>query len=178
MTLLTHETPVLLWQEVVKNAESHCSIVLNQDLEAYLISLLVRYTNKPEIAQQVFANAYLDALQKQQKHRSVLLQAIGDQCLIYAGLFPAQAEKRHVKLAYFVGLGQSAYSMVSPSTNDLYSVLALKFVTLMDVLQSIRPTTDMLPLQAYERWHELGSQYAWQMLQKITKGVPPTRISR
>ena len=82
MALMIRETSLIQWHEVVKMAEDRCSIMLNEDLEAYLISLLMRYSNKPEVAQQVFAKAYLEALQQHERQRSVSLQNVGDQCLL------------------------------------------------------------------------------------------------
>ena len=62
MTLLTTgPTSVVLWQDVVKHAENRCSIALEDELEAYLISLLVRYTNKPEVAKKVLGTAFMQA---------------------------------------------------------------------------------------------------------------------
>jgi len=172
MTILRSESSLVLWHEVVKTAEHRCSITLNSDLEAYLTSLLIRYSNKPEVAQQLFAKAYLEAMQQRDKQRYLSLQNVGDQCLLYAGLFPHSAEKRHVSITYFVDLGRTAYATISKTANDLYWVLALKFVALMDVLQSIREAQDLLPIEAYEQWNQLGSQRALQILQSYTKGIP------
>src|SRR5262249_52839092 len=100
------------------------------------------------------------------------LQNVGDQCLLFVGLFPHAAEKKHVKINYFVDLGRSAYANISHTVNDLYWSLAIQFVALMDVLQSIRHTPDLLPLEAFEQWSELDSQRALQILNEYTKGIP------
>lgn len=176
MALLINETSLILWHEVIKTAEDRCSIVLNDDLEAYLTSLLIRYSNKPEVAQQIFAKAYLEALQQRDNQRNVSLQNVGDQCLLFAGLFPHHAEKRHVKITYFVDLGRTAYAAISKTANDLYWVLALQFVALMDVLQSIRESPQLLPLDAYEQWDKLGSKRALQILQSYSKGMPIKKL--
>ena len=176
MSLLTQSNALALWQDVVKHAEDRCSIALKEDLEAYLVSLLIRYTNQPDVAKQIFATAFLKALNLRERERIVSLQHVGDQCLLYAGLFPHIAEKKHVKTSYFVDLGRSAYAAISNKTNDLYSSLALQFVVLMDVLQSIRPHSDLLPLEAYEQWNELNSQRALKILQEYTRGMPVKHI--
>lgn len=178
MSLLTHDNQVMLWQDVIKHAESRCSIALNAELETYLISLLMRYTSKPEIAKQMLATAFLEALQLRDRERSLHLQKVGDECLIFAGLFPHIIEKRHVNIAYFVDLGRSAYANVSKTAHDLYWSLAWQFVSLMDVLQSVRPYSDLLPLEAYEQWNEVGSQRALKMLQAYTQGYPIKNIKR
>ena len=172
MGLVTSQTSLLLWQDVVKHAESRCDINLEDELEAYLVSLLMRYTNKPEVAKKVFATAFLDALQLRERERHTSLQHVGDQCLLYAGLFPQSAQKRRVKISYFVDLGRSAYANVSRTANDLYGLLALQFVALMDVLQSIPQYPELLPLEAYEQWDQVGSQRALKILQSYTDATP------
>lgn len=163
-----------LWHEVIQQAENACAISLDQDLEIYLTSLLIRYSNKPDIAKQILAEAFLKALQKQANERNLSLQHVGDQCLLFAGFFPRAAHKKQVKVKYFVDLGRSAYGAISQATNDLYATLALQFVALMDVLQSIRPehADFMLPLEAYEQWQSLGSKRALQILRAYTAGIP------
>lgn len=167
MSLITHENSQLLWQDLVRDAEDTCDIRLNQELETYLVSLLSRYLNKPEMTQSVFATALLEALQAEDVKRQTYLRDVGDRCLLFAGLFPRIAQKRHVKISYFVDVGRSAYYAIS-ATGDLFGSLAIKFVILMDVLQSIRQPPDMLPLEAYEQWQELGSKRAYQILKSLT----------
>ena len=104
------------------------------------------------------------------------MKEVGDHCLLFAGLFPRAAEKRLVKISYFVGLGQGAYSTISQCTDDLYGLLALQFVVLTDVLQSIRQGYDLLPLEAYEQWNDTGSQRALRILQEYTKSTPIKKI--
>src|SRR3990167_6925576 len=132
MHVLTSTSSLMLWQDVIKQAENRCSISLKQELEAYLVSLLVRYTNRPDIVRQIVATAFLNAIQEESRQHS--LQCIGDQCLLFTGLFPQITKRRQVKIKYYVDLGRSAYAAISSTTNDLYSSLAFEFVALMDVL--------------------------------------------
>lgn len=177
MTLLTEQTPLALWQDTIKIAEKRCSIILNEDLESYLTSLLMRYANRPDLAHKVFAMTFLEAQQARALERRMSLQLVGDECLLYAGLFPRAAEKRHVKINYFVDLGRGAYAAISRTNNDLYDSLAVQFVNLMDVLQSIQPNQDLMPLEAYDQWNLVGSQRALKTLQKYTNaGVIPIKV--
>lgn len=171
MKLITQSNAMALWQDVVKQAEHQCKTVLKTELESYLVSLLMRYTNKPELVKQIIATAFLEAISNRY-HERFALQNLGDQCLIYAGLFPKTAEKRLVKISYFVDMGQGAYGKISQYANDIYSLLAAQFVALMDILQSIRCDQTLLPLEAYEQWEQVGSQRALSILQSYTKGVP------
>lgn len=172
MGLLTNATPLALWQDVIKKAENRCLVTLKEELEAYLAALLIRYTNKPDLLKQIVATAFIEALQQQHENQRIMqLQHVGDQCLLFSGLFPRIAEKRHVKLSYFVELGRSSYAAISNKTNDLYGLLAIEFVVLMDVLQSIRQYPDLLPLEAYDQWLEVGSQRAFKILSEYTSTI-------
>ncbi|HVE44961.1 MAG TPA: hypothetical protein VNC84_07540 [Gammaproteobacteria bacterium] len=166
--ILTGDSPLLLWQKLIKNAEARCSIQLIDDLEYYLIALLMRYVDRPDIAKQAFTEVFLKAMQESRQKRNLSLQTVGDQCLLYTGLFPRAAVRRHVKISYFVDLGRSAYANISHKTDDFYGLLAEQFVAMMDVLQSIREVPDLLPLEAYEQWQDVGSQYAYSVLKKHT----------
>lgn len=172
MPLVTRETTIALWQDVIQYAEGRCDVSLTEELEVYLISLLSRYMDRPDIPQQVFATAFLKSIGMQEHQRVLSLQHVGDQCLLMAGLFPQVAKRKQVKVSYFVDLGRSAYATISHSANDLYWSLAYQFVAMMDVLQSIKKESDLLPLDAYNQWDELGSKRAWQVLQQYTQGLP------
>lgn len=175
MSLLTNENQTALWRDVIKHAEQKCAVTLKSDLEAYLVTLMIRYTNQPEVARQVLATALLEALDKRKSERGLLLQQVGDQCLLFAGLFPQITAKKHVKINYFVDMGRLAYGAISHGASDLFGSLAFQFVLLMDVLQSIRPENTLMPIEAYEQWESLGSRRAFNALQQYSRGVPYKR---
>ena len=174
MKVLTHSTPVALWQEIVHEAEAACETTLQHELEAYLVFLLSRYINKPEIAKLTMATELMQALQSSRTTRDIALQGVGDTCLLFSGLFPGAATKRLVKISYFVTLGQGAYFAMSKKSNDLYDLLSQQFVSIMDILQSIRMQTqhhpDLMPLEAYDLWNESGSKRALKILKRYTHG--------
>lgn len=176
MKLLLNSTPVALWHEIIHDAETQCSIPLHEDLESYLVFLLIRYIDKPELMKQIIATEFLQSLKLPRGERSLALQEIGDKCLLFSGLFPSLADKRLVKISYFVNLGITAYDGISKKHNDLYYSLAKRFVSLMDVLQSIRRYSDdypdLLPFQAYDLWNETGSKRALSVLKGYSKGTP------
>lgn len=176
MKVLTHSTPVALWQEIVHDAELACETTLRHELEAYLVFLLVRYINKPEIVSHIMATELMHALQTKTKARESALQGVGDTCLLFSGLFPRMAEKRLVKISYFVNIGRGAYQAMSKTSNDLYSSLSQQFVSIMDILQSIRwhaqQIPDLLPFEAYDLWNESGSQRALKVLKQYSNATP------
>jgi hypothetical protein len=176
MKLLVNPNPISLWRDIIQEAKTTCAAPLEDELESYLVLLLARFSNKPEIVKQIMATKFLESVNLSPRQRAAAFQHIGDTCLIFSGLFPGIVEKRLVKISYFIGLGQAAYMTASRTNHDVFYGLAQQFVVLMDILQSTRQYTrdcpDLLPLQAYELWNESGSQRALQVLRQYTRGMP------
>jgi hypothetical protein len=172
MKIILNNNPVLLWKETLKEARAQCSVKLETQLENYLICLLMRFTNQPQIFEKVLATSFLQALHSSSRLQNLLLQEVGDHCLILSGLFPQTAERRCLNLGYFINLGRSAYANINSNPAGIFQTLAIHFVLLMDVLQSIRPLKLLSPLQAYDQWQEFGSRRAFQMLQMMTPAIP------
>ncbi len=176
MNILVNSNSTALWHEIIHEAEKSCATILDEEIEAYLVFLLMRYLLKPEIAKQIVAEEFLAGLQLRSTEREIALQGVGDKCLLFSGLFPKMAESRLVKISYFVNMGQSAYGNLAKSQHDLFASLAKQFVSLMDVLQSVRhhsgEVPDLLPFEAYDLWNETGSQRALAMLKQYTRSIP------
>jgi hypothetical protein len=175
MRLLLGSTPTALWQGIIHEAEMQCTIKLREEIESYLVFLLMRYMDKPQLLHHIMATEFMGALQENRRKQQILFQEVGDKCLLFSGLFPQIAEKRFVKISYFVEMGQSAYFTLSKKSNDLYGMLSKQFVPLMDILQSIRSSenfTDLMPLEAYELWNDTGSQRAFYRLKTYTQAIP------
>lgn len=177
MKLLINSTSLALWYDIIHDAESSCSIALKEEIEAYLVFLMMRYTARPEMVKQIMASDFLYSLGLPRlAERDFGLQEVGDKCLIYSGLFPTLAEKRLVKISYYVKLGQTAYINISKTKDDIYGLLANQFVSLMDIIQSLRQYKesfpDLSPLQAYDLWNETGSQRALSVLKSYSKATP------
>lgn len=175
-SLILHETAIAQWHALLNEAQRTSSILLKEDLESYLVFLLMRFCRDPDLAASVlgleFLNGYQDIVAR---HRHDLLKDVGDRCLLYAGLFPGRATKKRVKISYFVKLGQTAYSTVSNyamTQEGLFSQLCQEFPKLMDVLHAMRDTSGVDLLQSLELWHETGSQGAWQRLCSATHALP------
>jgi len=175
--LVIHPTPTAQWHALINEAQSAAQCQLDEDLESYLVFLLIRFTTRPEMHSRIMANDFLDECQSPNNHQHERWRDIGDHCLLFSGLFPQQAQRRLVSLGYFVALGQNAYSQIADSEyhpdigshTELYADLANEFVLLMDILHSMRTLhhdNDPLlqPLQAYELWMQTGSQHALQSI--------------
>ncbi len=139
MKILTKATPLALWYEAVQEAQMDCHIALKSEVESYLVFMLMRHIDKPALAQEIMATKFLDGFNSPLRQRGVILQDVGDQCLLITGLFPRVAEKRSLKVKYYIELGQICYEVISRKNNDIFSLLSKQFMLLSGVLQSFRP---------------------------------------
>lgn len=168
------------WHKLVKEGQTARAIYLGEELESYLVFLLMRFTNQPGFSSSVLALEWLNSHRLGGQEQILQLQTIGDKCLLFSGFFPGRAEQKRVKISYFVDLGQSAYAKLSfahqRKTAKLYSKLSDNFVLLLETLQSIREVSkpnQMSPMQAFDLWLEANSQKAFGDIQEISKGALP-----
>lgn len=135
-------TATASWQSLVLEAQTASHIDLNEDLQSYLVFLLMRFLYEDQLLQRPIALDFLDTLHQSGKLQQHNLQEVGDKCLIVSGFFPGLAERRLVQINYFVGLGQGAYSALSylsdKSNERLFKELSSGFIPLVDVLRTIR----------------------------------------
>ncbi|MEO5573983.1 MAG: hypothetical protein ABIR48_05825 [Gammaproteobacteria bacterium] len=184
-TLVAHATATAQWHALVTEAESAAACPLVEELESYLVFLLMRFSRKPEMTGNIIALDYLNGMLARGHVKQSRLRDVGDQCLLYSGLFPQQAGHRRVRISYFVDLGRSAYQQLScglgNSYAELYAHLSQDFVALMDVLHAIRrlgsPVPCLDPLSAYELWNDTGSRQAYQTLRR-TSNAQPVAVNR
>jgi hypothetical protein len=184
-SLLLQPTPTAQWQALLHEAQTAARCRLETDLESYLVFLLIRFTDRPELADAVLALEFLNSVTTPGRLGQDRLRDVGDQCLLYSGLFPRQAERRHVQLSYFVDMGRTAYQQLSDTTehdaDGLYAHLAQGFVSLMDVLHMVRELgtghSALDPLMAAESWSESGSEYALRALRQVTDATLMMSVS-
>lgn len=168
------------WHSLVTEAQQASGIQLDEELESYLVFLLMRYTDRPEMAASVLAIDYLEGSHCLGQVRREKMRDVGDQCLLYSGLFPERAEKRRVRVSYYVDLGRSAYQTAADATqlalHQLFTALASQFVLVMDTLQAMRgingEQAQLAPLLAYELWQDTGSEQARHALDIATNAQP------
>jgi len=168
------------WQRLVHEAESLCDFHLDEALESYLVFLLMRFLNRSDFTSRIMAMDYLHSLVQTGQLQQESLRDVGDHCLLFSGLFPKIAERRRVKISYYVGIGKSAYSHLADtckeSLGNFYHQLADAFVQLMDILQVIgnmRNNTEVLsPLEALELWGDTQSKQALRSIRSFSNGTP------
>jgi hypothetical protein len=170
-TLVLHSNPTAQWHALVNEAQLAADCQLGRELESYLVFVLMRFVDRPDLAGRIFALDFLHGTLATGSNRQTRLRDVGDQCLLYSGLFPEQAEHRHVSVRYFVDLGRTAYhelaTRIGHGNAELFAQLASGFITLMDVLLAMRalggPAAALAPLAMLELGRNTGSRYASQL---------------
>lgn len=172
-----HTADTARWHALVSEAEAAAHCCLEREVESYLVFMLMRYIGRPELLRTTPSVEHLERITQRNGARVEGLRDIGDQCLIFAGLFPEYAATRSVPISYFVQLGRGAYRELGQSGNsEIFARLGDDFVQIMDVLQTMREIDDgrpcLDPLSAYQLWHDTGSPHAWRLLKRTTHALP------
>lgn len=140
--ILTDHGATALWHDLIREAERNGAAPLDGDSESYLVFLLMRHLRDAGLGGRVFALDYLQALDQRGTPRQQHLRDVGDRCLLIAGLYPQQAQRRLVGLNYFLGLGSQAYAELAGAARaawaELYARLAASFARLVRVLVEVR----------------------------------------
>ncbi len=90
-----------LWHCAVTEGERRAHVILGPLLEEHLIMILRSFTNDVGLC-RIVALEFLSG-------GSESLIRIAGRCLLIAGLFPALARKRNVRIGYFFEIGIGAY---------------------------------------------------------------------
>jgi len=179
-SLVLQPSELAHWHALVNEAQEASTVALSEDLESYLVFLLMRFAENPDVGSSIIATDFLENINGSGEQRRKVIRDVGDKCLLISGLFPGRAKRRMVRVSYFVDMGQSAYSVLASSNEHeiatLFEDLCHSFVNLMDVLQATRDLAganyDLQPLEAQELWDETKSKQAYKALQKYTDGFP------
>jgi len=169
--LILEPTVQAQWLSLVHEAQSACGCHLDEALESYLVFLLMRFTDKPLCTSRIMAEEYLQSQACSGEQRAERLRDVGDHCLLFSGLFPQLAERRLVRISYFVNLGQSSYQQLSAlldrGWSAVYGHLSEAFVVLMDILHAMRELgghSVLTPIQALDLWQDTGSRRCYRQV--------------
>lgn len=169
--LILEPTSQAQWQALVHEAQAACDRHLDETLESYLVFLLMRFANKPQCTARIMARDYLQSQQLRGEQRVEQLREVGDHCLLFSGMFPQLAERRLVRISYFVHLGQASYQQLSDvldrGWSSVYQHLSEAFIVLMDILHAMRELGGeavLTPFQAMDLWQDTGSRRCYRQL--------------
>jgi hypothetical protein len=176
-------TSTAQWRQLVSEAQDSAHYSLDEELESYLVFLLMRYAQQPRKLATIVALEYVESLLARGQARRERLRDVGDTCLLFSGLFPNLARRRRVQISYYVRIGQGAYSELSQTLAaahaDMFAHLSEKFVALMDVLHAMRRMGSkeplLTPMEAFDLHTQTGSTCALTALRTVTSATPKTR---
>lgn len=141
-SLILHPTDIAQWYALVNEAQVASQLNLTENTESYLVFLLQRFSQTPQLMDSVAAEDLLNAMQRPVRVQIEQLRDVGDKSLLLCGLFPGMAVKRHVTIDYYAAMGQAAYLTASElqesETSALYLQLSTQFVRLQKILQAMR----------------------------------------
>lgn len=173
--LVLYPTEMSQWHALVNEAQVARALQLNEDVESYLVFLLMRYCSQPKLSSSLLAMDFFDSCHAVGQVRQDLLRDVGDKSLLFSGLFPGLAQKRHVNISYFIEMGQGAYGMLSTccehSIAQLFASLCEGFISLMAVLHAMRDRSmsgelQLFSAEDYAAWKNSDSDKVLQTLQK------------
>jgi hypothetical protein len=136
--------PLVTWQELIDEASEQTGYHCDEGVEHYLALTLDRFSTDKNLASVVIALDFLLAINCLGREGGGKIRKVGDECLLIAGLFPERAEKKHVPLEYFIGMGQEAYHQLTHAhfkflyDQALFAKLSKEFPKLIDLLHTMR----------------------------------------
>ncbi len=165
------------WHALCNRAEVQARQMLDQEVENYLVALMLRCFNQDGSLSYVLAPEQLNIGFSTLPEDPVELQTIADQCLIITGLIPEWADRFSLPVSQFLKLGRLVYAeLARKNVEGPFASLSRDFVSLIEVMQTLREQQDgkpcMTPLQAHDVWMTSGSIHALNILQVSQHSVP------
>lgn len=157
----------------------------------YLVGLLCRHIQSDQffvkredgrLENNFLVELYNEYIQGDLQKKKVVLQRLGDICLLVSGFFAESLQRKIVDVGYYFGMGGTAYRQLSElhlntPMQGLYVELSDKFQPYSNVLNEmsersgINSNRDLLRL--YERWLTTGSDRIKNVLEEHgIAGVP------
>ncbi|KTD66385.1 hypothetical protein Lsan_0625 [Legionella santicrucis] len=140
--LILHPTDISQWHALVNEAQAATQLILSENTESYLVFLLMRFSQGPKLIESIVALDFLESMHRPRTLQMELLRDVGDKSLLFCGLFPGIAKRRHVSLEYFSEMGQAAYLTVGElegkHSENIYFQLSEQFLILKQILQAMR----------------------------------------
>jgi hypothetical protein len=153
----------------------------------YLASLLSRHIESDrffcmgpdgKLADTLLSDLYIQYLQAKTEEKKIILQRLGDICLMISGYFAESIQRKVVDLGFYFGMGGLAYRSLSTlveenEPKETFDELSIKFESFSNVLgemserSGIQSNKDVLRL--YERWITTGSDRLKNILSE--KGI-------
>ncbi len=142
----------------------------------YLVELLLRYmesknffvqNEEGKLEDNFLVDLYSEYIVADTQKKRLVLQRLGDVCLLVSGFFAESVTRKLTDLQYYFGMGGSAYQQLSLLQNTsrsrkLYLELSKKFRPFSNALGEMSERTGVQSnkdiLRLYERWVVTGSE--------------------
>ena len=140
--LILNPTDTSQWHALVNEAQLSCHASLDEEMESYLVFLLMRFAQKSKLIESIVAIDFLESLHLHGNRKIHALRDVGDKSLLFCGLFPGVADKRRVSIDYYIEVGQTAYLTASEvefhQFSQLFAQLSQGFTVLKEILNAMR----------------------------------------
>ncbi len=167
------------------------SIAISPNTLEYLVNLMLRYMESDQffskdengkLRDNVLAEHYAEYLNGGTEKQKLILQRLGDICLLISGFFADSLNRKLVDVDYYLGMGGSAYWTLS------HMHLKNISVTYQELSQNIKPFSGVLSemsersglqnnsdiLRLYERWLLTGNDRLKALLNE--HGIHPNTL--
>lgn len=185
-------SPAEFFHSQVSEATGHLNLNLNQEVESYLVRLLLQFISNEEAASGVrlldktLFELYELAQTEQVMSRKVnILKDLGDLSLYISGFFQDSFNRKTFNIRYYIDMGSLAYQGASALTHTkgnqakVFDHLGREFLKLVDVLAEIadltRRQTNRDILALYDRYLQTNSDRALRLLKE--EGIDPLPIN-
>jgi len=125
--------------DVIIEAEHRANIMLQHEVEAYLVHLFARYIDKPDISNEPVAITLMESLNKVGEARKQHLDKVAEVCILIDGL--ELNRRRWPSDSYYTDMGVMAleYRAYSDRPPDLfYERIAGDFKRITTVLHKVK----------------------------------------
>ncbi len=187
------------FQSQISDAAQHLKISLKNELEFYLVNLLVEFitpdkTHELPDGMDIFntplAFFVKKGLESSPENQLKIFKRLGDSSLYFAGYFQDYFNRKTFDVDYYISMGSSAYDLVSRLLRDrygdetyteIYSDLASDFKKFVDIIAKIshdhnlRTNNEEHLLHTYIRWTKTNSDFLRQILED--HGIIPMPIN-
>jgi hypothetical protein len=177
----------LYFSEQLREEGRHLRPPPDEDTVWYLSMMLTRFGRSESLFSfqdgqnglRPLALLYGDALEaRDDRHRCLLLQQLGDMALFLGALFPERFSQRGIRPDYVVGMGGGAYDYLADNAGKnrhVFRELANMFANLVGIIASACSSrsadSDEQILLLYQRWLQTGDAALERQLRQL--GVIP-----
>jgi hypothetical protein len=184
--------PVEYFRSEVTRASSTLKVALGDDLEFYVVNLLVEFIDPSKISEAIGEQTVLDTplvamLQKasevaRPEQKAKIFKSLGDTSLYVAGFFQDFFNRKTFDISYYITMGSSAYDNVSTLMDRrgaIYSELSGNFSKLVDVMAEVASVStkesNQNILAIYDRWTKYQSTRLRRILENA--GIDPIPVN-